>query len=205
MAVPFSNRTAEITIPELALKDLPRLSSNCKEILEDFSSQLPNLKDYVECLLWLSNDKVRVTCRSEMKLEEFLHLGLRFRSQPLNIVPQQTAAGPIRTRVTVLRLAYGIPNAQLEQALSPFGEIIKSSIDIHQGIYVGSRSVVMHITKPIPSQLSIRGHKCLVFYRGQVRTCFRCGESGHQSSACPKRKGGGPFRPTPSSTPRVFR
>lgn len=196
MAVPYSNRTCDITLPELALRDKPRLSYNCKELIADLSTQVPDLKDRAECFLWLSNNKVRITFRTATVMEDFLHRGLTFRQQPLVMKPSSQTK-----RITVLRLAYGIPAVVLEQALAPYGRVIKSSIDTHNGIYVGSRSVFMVLQKPIPSQLTIRGHKCLIFYRGQLRTCFRCGQSGHQSANCPSRPGAPPPPPQDDSGP----
>ena len=46
----------------------------------------------------------------------------------------------------------------------------------------------MEISKDIPTWLHIAGHWCFVHYRGQKRTCFQCGEEGHQRDKCPRRQ-----------------
>ena len=48
-----------------------------------------------------------------------------------------------------------------------------------QGIYTGTLSILMDVQHNIPSALRIRGHTCLIFYRGQTRTCFRCQSPDH--------------------------
>ena len=184
MPVPYSNRTVDIIIPDIALKDKPKLSCNCSEICGELIQQVPELKSYVECLLWLSNSKVRVTFTSGAKMEDFLHLGVTFRGQPLTFRSVSRPQNFIK-RVTILRLAYGIPEEEVKKALSPYGYVSKIEFTSVQGIRIGSRTVYMTILKPIPSQLTISGHTCLLFYRGQIRTCFKCGKPGHSHGDCP--------------------
>lgn len=188
MAVPYSNRTATFIIPEIALRDRPKLSCTCKELCDDLFYQVANLKEYVECLLWIANNRVRVTFVSGAKMEDFIHQGATFGGHPIEIRPCSTANTSIVKRVTILRLAYGVPDGEIVMALSPFGKVRQISIDSVRGIRVGSRTVQMEIQRPIPSQLIIRGHSCLVFYRGQIRSCFRCNQPGHVSRNCPSAR-----------------
>ncbi|PIK55683.1 putative zinc finger CCHC domain-containing protein 3-like [Apostichopus japonicus] len=46
------------------------------------------------------------------------------------------------------------------------------------------------LKQDIPSFLFIAGHKAHVRYPGQPRTCFRCGETGHEAKGCPNKKCG---------------
>ena len=46
----------------------------------------------------------------------------------------------------------------------------------------------MEVRKDIPTRIHIAGHWCFVHYRGQKRTCFQCGEEGHQKDKCPRRQ-----------------
>lgn len=173
MAIPFSNRTADICLPELALRDNLRVT--IKEICDDFHKQYPHWDSTFECFLQLNRDKVRVP----LKLEELIHSGLSFRTHPVEILPVSKFKW-----VSVTRLAYGIPDEDLRKALAPYGPIKRTKIEAYLGVYIGTRSVLMDVEQHIPSQLHIRGHLCHIFYRDQPRTCFRCGAPGHLSSAC---------------------
>ena len=59
--------------------------------------------------------------------------------------------------------------------------------EVYSNIYTGVRQVLMEIRKDIATRLHIAGHWCCVHYRGQKRTCFECGEEGHQRDKCPRR------------------
>jgi len=52
----------------------------------------------------------------------------------------------------------------------------------------GFRIVVMTLTKHIPSNITIAGHRTLVSYEGQLMTCYRCHETGHFHQACLMRR-----------------
>ena len=162
MAVPYSNRTAIFTIPALSIKDKRKLSVSCTELLEDLVSQFPDLKDDIECFLWLSNNKVRVTLKTPQCMENFLSRGATFRTHPLTMRPFS-----VTKHIRVLRLTYGIPNADIVTALSPFGKVSAVMLDSEHGIHVGSRTVIMTVDTDIPCQMNIWGHSCLFFYRGQ--------------------------------------
>ena len=64
------------------------------------------------------------------------------------------------------------------------------------GLYKGTRHVKMEIKTAIPSRIVVAGHPCTVFYRGQVRSCFRCGQTGHEAKKCPQKV------PTQSADPQ---
>jgi len=47
------------------------------------------------------------------------------------------------------------------------------------------------LTKQIPSQLTVDGHRALLSYEGQPATCYGCGDIGHLYPTCPKRRDSG--------------
>lgn len=55
----------------------------------------------------------------------------------------------------------------------------------------GIRIVVITLTKGVPSNLTIVGHRVLESYDGQPLTCYGCGETGHIYQMCPKRRRAG--------------
>ena len=74
------------------------------------------------------------------------------------------------------------------EALGPYGNIRLVKSEIYCNIYTGVRQVLMEVRKDIPTRIHIVGHWCFVHYRGQKRTCFQCGEEGHQKDKCPRRQ-----------------
>jgi hypothetical protein len=46
----------------------------------------------------------------------------------------------------------------------------------------------MHLTRYLPSYLTIAGYRILISYEGQPPTCYSCGEVGHLYHACSARR-----------------
>jgi hypothetical protein len=89
--------------------------------------------------------------------------------------------------VNVTKLSYGVPDEAISAALGPFGPIklIKSEQYLH--VYTGVRNVLMEVARDIPVRFRIAGHWCSIYYKGQKRPCFTCGQEGHISSKCPSK------------------
>ncbi|KAJ8049096.1 hypothetical protein HOLleu_01684 [Holothuria leucospilota] len=58
------------------------------------------------------------------------------------------------------------------------------------GIFNGKRQCRMELDRDIPSFLFIGGSKAHIRYFGQPRTCFKCGQEGHEARSCPNRRCG---------------
>ena len=75
-------------------------------------------------------------------------------------------------------------------ALSKFGQIKSlryQSFPGYPDVKTGSRIIKMVVEKAIPSQLSIQGFPCRVWYREQPVRCNICREIGHMAASCPKQ------------------
>ena len=113
MTIPPSNRTVCVTINELSLKDQPRVGYNYHELIDTSKAQLPALSDLAECFVWRARNKVWVTCKSTRAVDEFMHAGLLFRGQPVDIKPVSSY-----TWVNIVRVPYGVPAEEVTRVLS---------------------------------------------------------------------------------------
>ena len=52
----------------------------------------------------------------------------------------------------------------------------------------GVRQVTIRLTKHIPSQITVDGHRALLSYEGQPATCYGCGDIGHLYPTCSKHR-----------------
>ena len=182
MAVPFSNRSALCSLPELCLRGKPPVTE--AELRRSFLTVANPLHTAFACIQLLSPNEVRFCFTSTRQLEDVMNTGLTFRGHPLTL-------GPIHTKkwVTIRRLAYATPQEFVRRALAPYGEVDSIRPEIIDKVATGTLFAQVDITKDIPSRLRIRGHNCIIWYRDQPRTCFLCGQHGHERRHCPQRQG----------------
>ena len=64
---------------------------------------------------------------------------------------------------------------------------VRSCKSSYEKVWNGNWRIRMTVAKEIPSSLIISGFQIEVFYRNQVRTCYRCGQSGHEAYNCKTR------------------
>ena len=179
MVVPFSNRAAVARIPELALVKGP---ATVKEVIDDFAKQCQPFSSVLECVQLVRGRTLRIHFPNTYVREDITSGGLTFRGHPLAFTVPTSSKW-----VSVLDLPYGTPEGEISSALSKFGQIASIRSETYKGLYTGTKLVKMTIKSAIPSRLAIAGHVCTVFYRGQVRSCFRCGVSGHEAKKCPRK------------------
>ncbi|CAB4020357.1 Hypothetical predicted protein, partial [Paramuricea clavata] len=177
MKIPLSNRMVDVELPNTQGQAMVTV----KNIMEDFHRQTgENFPKLFEAFVLLSARKIRMTCRTALNMEEVCHLGLTFRDVRLTFNPVRTAKW-----VNITPLSYAIPNEAIDDALKPYGKVIQIKMDSFHGVYVGVRQVLMELSKPIPSRLTIAAHSCNCFYVGQVQTCFSCHQTGHMTKDFP--------------------
>ncbi|PIK37501.1 putative zinc finger CCHC domain-containing protein 3-like [Apostichopus japonicus] len=95
--------------------------------------------------------------------------------------------------VTVIHVGLEVRQELVATVLGRFGavEAIKMcSYAQAPGVLNVHRQVRIDLKQDIPSFLFIAGHKAHVRHPGQPRTCFRCGETGHEAKGCPNKKCG---------------
>ncbi|PIK42010.1 putative zinc finger CCHC domain-containing protein 3-like [Apostichopus japonicus] len=95
--------------------------------------------------------------------------------------------------VTVIHVGLEVRQDLVVTVLSRFGTVKAVKMCSYAqapGVLNGHRQARIDLKQDIPSFLFIAGHKAHVRYPGQPRTCFRCGETGHEAKGCPNKKCG---------------
>ena len=194
MVVPYANRAAVASLPTLALASKP---TTVKEVIEDFAKQVP-LERALECVQLIKGRTIRVVFPSARMMEEMVHTGLTFRNHPIEFKMPS-----VFHWVTLLDLPYGIPEDEIRTALSKFGQIAHVNSESYMGLYTGTRLVKIELRAAIPSRVIVAGHVCTTFYKGQVRSCFKCGLTGHEAKKCPGRQRAPPGENVPGNEESV--
>ena len=97
--------------------------------------------------------------------------------------------------VTVLYLNYEVDQSLVARVLSQYGTVSDMwrctyGTEELKGVFNGRRQFRMVLKRDIPSFLFIGGCKAHTRYLGQPRTCFRCGQEGHEARGCPNKRCG---------------
>ena len=185
MVIPYSNRTVVASLPTLALASKP---ATVKDVIADLAQQCPH-ESVLECVQLIKGRTLRIVFSSSDILDDIVTGGLTFRSHPILFKTPS-----VYKWVTLMDLPYGISEGEIKTALSKFGQIAHVKSEIYMGLYTGTRLVKIEIKKAIPSRITLAGHLCTIFYRGQVRSCFRCAQPGHEAKSCPSKPSAQPNR-----------
>ena len=100
------------------------------------------------------------------------------------------ATGPPQVDVYVHYYPFEAPDADIRSLLSKFGQVKGLRYQSFPGyahVKTGSRIVKMVVEREIPSQQSIRGFPCRIWYKGQPIRCNICREVGHLAASCPNK------------------
>ena len=179
--VPLPDRVGLVTVPEMAIRNKPRLRVD--EVWNALAEHYSPLEKSFAQIQYIRNDRFRVWCTSPEVLEELICVGVTIRGYPVTIRPYQS-----RSWVTITHLPYGLVEADIKEALTPYGKVHEVKFVYFRKVRTGTIKVRMDISTTIPTRLRVCGHAGLVFHQGQARTCFNCGALGHESKKCPKKR-----------------
>ena len=105
----------------------------------------------------------------------------------------------------VANLPPEVSNNTLHESVASLGKVLNIHAELWSKAYRypvsnGVRQVAMHLTRHLPSHLTIAGRRVLISYEGQPATYYGCGEVGHFYQACPERQATGTERQDPPKT-----
>ena len=192
--VPLPDRVALLTLPELAMKNKGRIRP--EEVWDALAEHFSPLEQKFVQIQYIRQDRFRVWCTSAEVLEDVISTGVALRGHPVVIRPYQA-----RSWVTITHLPFGLVEADIAQALAPYGKVHEVKFVSFRKIRTGTVKVRMDISTTIPTRLRVCGHAGLVFHQGQTRTCFNCGVLGHESRKCPQKAKSCSVPKTPEETP----
>ena len=103
------------------------------------------------------------------------------------------SAGMGTKRVRLINLPPELPTHFIQQALSKYGEVRQIASETWNHTYrltvdSGVRFATVTLISHIPSHIYINGYRALVSYDTQPLMCYKCNETGHMYTDCPKKK-----------------
>ena len=101
----------------------------------------------------------------------------------LTVSPYTSSA----TLVTVLHVPHELNDCAVRYVLGRYGKVISGrflTFSEYPEVYNGIRQYKIVLKENIPSSVNLGGRSCWVRYRGQPRTCLKCGEKGHEAKEC---------------------
>lgn len=120
--------------------------------------------------------------------------GLKFKHCDGNVgaVTVDHAGLGLRT-VRIFELPFEVPADTVINELQPYGRVISHEAEkwttfTKYPVLNGVRQIKIHLTKHVPSYLTIGGCRAIVLYDGQPKTCSGCGQEGHVRSECLQRR-----------------
>lgn len=107
---------------------------------------------------------------------------------------QISDAGVEETQLRLFNLPFETSDDDIKKLIAPYGRL-KSIAQEHwsrqfkvNGIYNGLRAVNIELIKPVPSFLTMEGHRIQVIYDGQPQTCHICNSLEHFRNDCPSKR-----------------
>ena len=170
--------------------------SNEKADIDDICEILEKLSISVEAVYGVQQVNLRkIIVKLENTAADLFEKVIRdyegrvFSLERRNVSIQIINLSSTKTVVTIRNVPFEVANDSLMRILGEYGEVynIRSQVyteGVLSGKNNGNRTALMKITKPIPSSITFRRFSLLIYYRGQVRTCHKCGFAGHIAADC---------------------
>ena len=91
--------------------------------------------------------------------------------------------------ITIRNVPFEFPEYVLQSILSQYGQVYNIRTQTYtqgplKGLFNGNKTALMTLRKAIPSSIVFEGVTFFISYRGQLRTCLKCGISGHFAAQC---------------------
>ena len=132
--------------------------------------QIDGIKGQI-IIKFVDNQSVHVLLRDTAVRAEY-----KYPNGEIPIVTIDIAGMGIK-RVRVSNLPPEVPKDTLHESLASFGKLLNIHAETWAKIYRysvsnGVRQVVMHLTRHLPSHMTIAGYRVLLSYEGQPPTCY---------------------------------
>ncbi|KAJ8017393.1 Zinc finger CCHC domain-containing protein 3 [Holothuria leucospilota] len=89
--------------------------------------------------------------------------------------------------VTVLHVPHELNDNAVRYVLGKYGRVVSGrflTFAEYPEVFNGIRQYKIVLKENIPSSVNFGGRPCWVRYRGQPRTCLKCGDKGHEAKDC---------------------
>ena len=158
MPIYKSKRALVCTVPTLALKPAPSLAG----ILDDLEGQLgaDRMKLMVVNIMQQSARSFILHLARTEQVLELLAEGLKYREHLLELSPAKNT-----TTVVLERVPYGLPEADLVQTLTKYGEVKSIKPVTHKGYGLSRQKAEMILKTDIPSRIHVQGNPVNIFYK----------------------------------------
>ena len=192
MPIYQANRAIIGTIPDEAMQPPPTLSG----LVDEFEPQLKDImKHSFKNIMQLGARSFVIHVAKDSDVPLYIKRGLSYHGHKLHLKEAKNT-----TTVTLERVPFGLSIQSIVDTLRVYGHVSECLHQLYRGYGISKVVAEMDLKSDIPSRIRIKGNPINIFYRGQPRSCFACGEVGHVSKDCPRKQNRN-THPKPQVTP----